>query len=301
MRWLTSAAAWLLLSVGVAADAAVQPFPERGRSAVVDAAGVIPDDVEGELNAEIVAWSQATGRQLVVATVPNLQGQDLRDYSNRLFRHWGLGRAEENDGVLLLLAPAERQVRIEVGYGLEPVLTDAVSGAIIRETIRPALRSGDVAIALGAGAKRIMAAAGPAAGEPIALTNAGGSEVDPPFPYGFFLFLTVMIVGPILLFWRARRKRRTSLRTRDERRYATVPRAEHRASSGVSYSDGTEALAALTARASTSSDTPSSAWSSSNESYGSSWESSSSSSSSSDSGFDSGGGSSGGGGADSNY
>jgi len=159
MHWASRAIAVILLCFAATqAHAAALSFPERGRNAVVDAAGVIPDGAQAALEARLVAWNRSTGHQLVVATVPSLEGREVQDYSIGLLRHWRLGRAGANDGVLLLLAPNERQVRIEVGYGLEPVLTDARSSAIIREAIRPPLRAGDVAGGLTAGAERIMLA-----------------------------------------------------------------------------------------------------------------------------------------------
>lgn len=166
MGWASRAIGAILLCLAATqADAAALSFPERGRSAVVDAAGVIPDGAEAALEARLVAWNRSTGHQLVVATVPSLQGREIQDYSIGLLRHWRLGRAGVNDGILLLLAPNERQVRIEVGYGLEPVLTDARSSVIIRETIRPSLRAGDAAGALTAGAERIMRVAASGAEE----------------------------------------------------------------------------------------------------------------------------------------
>jgi uncharacterized membrane protein YgcG len=158
MGWPSRAIGVILLCVAATqAYAAAVTFPERGRNAVVDAAGVIPDRAEAALEARLVAWNRSTGYQLVVATVPSLQGREIQDYGTGLLRHWRLGRAGANDGVILLLAPNERQVRIEVGYGLEPVLTDARSSLIIRE-IRPSLRAGDVAGAMTAGAEGIMRA-----------------------------------------------------------------------------------------------------------------------------------------------
>jgi len=157
----------LLCLAATQAYAAAPSFPERGRSAVVDAAGVIPDGAEAALEARLVAWNRSTGHQLVVATVPSLQGLEIQDYSIGLLRHWRLGRAGANDGVVLLLAPNQRQVRIEVGYGLEGELTDALTSVIIRETIRPPLRAGDVAGALTAGAERIMRTATPGAEETV--------------------------------------------------------------------------------------------------------------------------------------
>ena len=159
MDWASRAIGFILLCLAASqAHAATLSFPERGRSAVVDAASVIPGEAEAALEARLVAWNWSTGHQLVVATVPSLQGREIQDYGNHLLRHWRLGRAGADDGVILLLAPNERQVRIEVGYGLESVLTDALSGRIIREAILPPLRAGDVAGALTAGTERIMRA-----------------------------------------------------------------------------------------------------------------------------------------------
>ena len=138
---------------------AAATFPDRGRVAVVDAADVIPAKDEAALNARIYEWVERTGHQLVVATVPTLHGEDIKDYGYQLGRAWGLGDAARNDGVILLLAPKERKVRIEVGYGLEPVLTDAVSSEILRTIVSPKLKSGDTPGALADGAAQIMAEA----------------------------------------------------------------------------------------------------------------------------------------------
>jgi uncharacterized protein len=83
-----------------------------------------------------------TGRQLVVATLPDLQGYEIEDYGYQLLRTWGIGSKERNDGAILIVAPTERKVRIEVGYGLEPVLTDALSSLIINQRILPAFKEG---------------------------------------------------------------------------------------------------------------------------------------------------------------
>ncbi len=127
----------------LAAPLAAQPeFPTlTGR--VVDDADIIPADVEAQLIAQLEALETQSQRQLVVATVPDLQGYDISDYGYQLGREWGLGDAERNDGALLLVAPNERKVRIEVGYGLEGYLTDALSSLIIQNQILPRFRDGD--------------------------------------------------------------------------------------------------------------------------------------------------------------
>lgn len=141
----------LAMLAGTAAQA--QTFPKlTGR--VVDAANLLSPEQEAQLTAMSEATEQATGRQLVVATVPDLQGYPIEDYGYRLGRDWKIGQSEADNGIILLVAPTERKVRIEVGYGLEPIMTDALSGMIIRDTILPAFRSGDMGggIVAGAGA-----------------------------------------------------------------------------------------------------------------------------------------------------
>jgi uncharacterized protein len=80
---------------------------------------------------------------LVVVTLPSLQGYEISDYGYQLGRAWGIGQAKLNNGVLFIIAPKERKVRIEVGYGLEPILTDALSEIIIQQAVLPRFRSGD--------------------------------------------------------------------------------------------------------------------------------------------------------------
>ena len=110
---------------------------------VVDAANIISPATEAALTARLATLETQTRRQLVVATVPSLGGQDVADYGYLLGRSWGIGNRERNDGVILLIAPNERRMHIAVGYGLEPVLTDALSAQIIRNDITPAFKQGD--------------------------------------------------------------------------------------------------------------------------------------------------------------
>ena len=129
-----------LLLPGV--PAAAQDFPKlTGR--VVDQADIIPPDKEASLTAQLAELEKTSGHQLVVATVNNLEGNDVADYGYKLGRAWGIGGKAENDGVVFLIAPNERRMNISVGYGLEPVLTDALSGRIIRDDITPKFKEGD--------------------------------------------------------------------------------------------------------------------------------------------------------------
>ena len=97
-----------------------------------------------------------TGRQMVVATLPDLQGYEIEDFGYQLGRAWGIGDKTRNDGVLLLVAPKERKVRIDVGYGLEGVLTDALSSLIIQNKILPAFRAGKMEDGVMAGAEALI-------------------------------------------------------------------------------------------------------------------------------------------------
>ncbi len=157
MPWRTGVrpAAAALLGALVAfavAGRAAPSFPDL-TGPVVDQASIIDEATESRLDRELRAFQQASGRQLVVATVPSLQGYDIRDYGNGLFRHWQLGDKDRNDGVLLLVAAEDRRMSIEVGYGLEATLPDAISKIIIEYSITPRFREGDFAggIALGVG------------------------------------------------------------------------------------------------------------------------------------------------------
>ncbi|MDE2404040.1 MAG: TPM domain-containing protein [Sphingomonadales bacterium] len=152
-----AAAAALLLALAALLPGAAraQTFPAlSGR--VVDAANVLPADVAQRLDGKLAALETQSHRQLVVATVPDLQGYEISDYGYRLGRAWGIGDKQRNDGVILLVAPKERKVRIEVGYGLEPVLTDGFSSLIIQQQIIPRFKSGDMPGGIEAGADAII-------------------------------------------------------------------------------------------------------------------------------------------------
>lgn len=141
-RGLVLLAALLLALVAAVAHAAPTYPALAGR--VTDAANVLPPATVAELTAKLEALETATGRQLVVATVPSLEDYPIEDYANGLFRAWKLGEAKTNNGVLLLVAPSDRKVRVEVGYGLEDRLTDALSATIIRNRIIPSFKAGDL-------------------------------------------------------------------------------------------------------------------------------------------------------------
>jgi uncharacterized protein len=110
---------------------------------IVDQANIIPAQTRSAIEGKLVELESKSGIQLVVATVSSLEGQEIEPYANQLFRTWKLGEKQKNNGVLLLVAPNERRVRIEVGYGLERTLTDALSKVIIANAIAPRFKAGD--------------------------------------------------------------------------------------------------------------------------------------------------------------
>ena len=119
-------------------------FPQlTGR--VVDEAGILNPAARAAIEQKLAAFETKTTGQLVVVTLKSLQGTSIDDYGYQLGRHWGIGQQEKNSGALLIVAPNERKVRIEVGYGLEGQLTDAVSRLIIENSILPRFRAGDFA------------------------------------------------------------------------------------------------------------------------------------------------------------
>jgi uncharacterized protein len=132
----------LLALLCTLASAFTLTFPSlTGR--IVDQANIISSEARSAIEPKLADLEAKSGIQLVVATVNSLEGQEIEPYANELFRNWKLGEKAKNNGVLLLVAPNERRVRVEVGYGLEGTLTDALSKVIIVNAIAPRFKSGD--------------------------------------------------------------------------------------------------------------------------------------------------------------
>ncbi len=149
----TAALAMLLLLV--ASPAFAQSFPAF-TGLVVDAANILPANRKAALEQKLEAFQQKTHRQLVVATIPDLGGDDIADYGYKLGRAWGVGLKGVNNGAILIVAPKDRKMRIEVGYGLEGVLTDAYSSVILNTKVRPAFKAGDLPGGIEAGTDAII-------------------------------------------------------------------------------------------------------------------------------------------------
>lgn len=193
---------WFLVALAVAtplplaglAHAASEPkFPPlTGR--VVDQAGILSEATEAKLTRALEDFERDTKRQMVVVTVPDLQGFPIEDFGYRLGRAWGIGEKGKNTGAILLVAPKQREVRIEVGYGLEGELTDAKSRQIIEQTILPHFRASDFNAGVTTGTLAILRALGwqgagpaPQAAQPARRQDSLASFL---LPFGiFFLFV----------------------------------------------------------------------------------------------------------------
>lgn len=192
-----------VLVLALPAPAAAAPdFPElTGR--VVDAANIIPDDIEAQLTGKLEALETQSQRQLVVATLPDLQGYEISDYGYQLGRAWGIGDKDRNDGVILIVAPNERKLRIEVGYGMEPIVTDGLANLIINNAIVPRFKEGDMPGGIVAGTDALIAQLQlpPEEAQRIAAEADKPAEVDPGAVIGggiFLLFVLVLFIIPII-------------------------------------------------------------------------------------------------------
>lgn len=209
MRLIRAVLAWWV-ALGVAlllglSPAAAQTYPKlTGR--VVDAANVLPPAVKADLETKLQALERDTKRQLIVATIPDLQGQELPEYGVGLFRAWGVGLKGVDNGALLLIAPnapkGHRGPRLAVGRGLEGILTDAYAGRMIRSVMMPKLtQSGDIPGAMEAGTDAVIAQLRASPEEAKAEADAAAAEFDRThratrhngggIPFGLVIFLFI--------------------------------------------------------------------------------------------------------------
>jgi uncharacterized protein len=130
------------------------------RAWVNDLAGVIDEGTRARLSALLEAHERTTSNEVVVVTVASLRGLTRQAFANRLFNAWGIGKKGKNNGVLLLVAPNEREAQFEVGYGLEPVLTDGMCGEITRQDMIPFFKRGDYPGGILAGMTRLTSLLG---------------------------------------------------------------------------------------------------------------------------------------------
>lgn len=200
MRRITGSCllAALLLWTTVLESAAQPDFPAlSGR--VVDAAGLLSPQQRISLSQKLADLESGTTSQLVVVTLKSLAGYDIADYGYQLGRHWAVGQNDKNNGAILIVAPDERKVRIEVGYGLEDTLTDALSRIIIETAILPHFRAGDMAAGIVAGVDDIIKVLAGDAQEIESRALDAPLDDDSWLIAVFVLFVMILIVMPIIL------------------------------------------------------------------------------------------------------
>ncbi|HEX2793909.1 MAG TPA: TPM domain-containing protein [Croceicoccus sp.] len=200
-----------VLAAGLASPAQAA-YPARPEGPVLDAADIIPAGEEAAMDARLRDYNQRTGRAVVVATIPSLDGETIEMYAANLFAEWGIGGAQTDQGLLLLVAPNDRKVRIEVGYGLHGYVTDILSGRIIRDRILPRFKAGDYPGGINAGLDELIAqmdrtpadakAVAEAAAAAEQQASQGGAGI------GGIIFWIVLIVFFIAIFGRGAGGRR---------------------------------------------------------------------------------------------
>jgi uncharacterized protein len=211
-RGVNALLALLLLAFGTLASAA-PTFPAlTGR--VVDAANVLPPATVAELSAKLEALETATGTQLVVATVPSLQDNDISDYAYQLGRAWGIGQKGTNNGAVLLVAPVERKVWVATGYGMEERLTDSLSETIIQRDILPRFKAGDMPGGIVAGTDALIAQLQLPPGE--ARAQVAAAAVQPRARHhssgaGGFVWLAIVLIWLFFSMFRGRRGRSSGI------------------------------------------------------------------------------------------
>jgi uncharacterized protein len=165
---------------------------------IVDQANVISAQSRDAIETKLKDLEDKSGIQLVVATVKSLQGGDIETYANQLFRSWKLGEAKKNNGVLLLVAPAEHKVRIEVGYGLEGTLTDALSSVIISSAIVPRFKANDYSGGIERGVDGIISVLSGDSAEWQRKVDVRAQDGD---PLGNELFGLLFVLMIIFIVW----------------------------------------------------------------------------------------------------
>jgi uncharacterized protein len=192
---LAPAIAILAISLIAASGASALEVPYlSGR--VNDQANLLDDPFEDQLEERLRLLEEETGSQVAVLTIPSLEGDPIEDFSMRVVETWKLGREGVDDGVLVVIARDDRRMRIEVGYGLEPVLTDAQSGRIIDQLMAPRFRQGDFNGGVDAAVEAVSAAI---RGEPLQLpaTQERSTGVNPG-GIVFFLIFGLPFIGTAL-------------------------------------------------------------------------------------------------------
>lgn len=196
---LAATAAALALLAGAQARAAEVPIPPSPTHWVTDNAGFLSQAEREQLDERLHRFEAQSGHQVIVWIGKTTGDTPLEDWTVRAFAKWKIGRKGLNDGAVLFVFASDHKLRIEVGYGLEGLLTDARSSEIIRNTIVPKIRSGDNDGAIDAGVDEIIAAIG---GKPGSPSSSSPSESDKTMLLYGLLFLSFVIFGLAFLIIR---------------------------------------------------------------------------------------------------
>ncbi len=199
----------LLLSFALVLSASAADWSKlKPAGYVSDFAGVLDSSSRDTINAYLASLEQSSGAQVAIVTIPSLEGDVVEDVANRLYRQFGVGFKGKNEGALFLLAIKERKSRLEVGYGLEPIVPDAVAGDILR-AMRPSLRAGNYGPALIEAARtlgdRIAADKNITIPAPLPARPAA----DSPFEINFVQVVIIIGVLILLSFLNGGRRRRS--------------------------------------------------------------------------------------------
>jgi len=193
------ALALLMVTVEVGADQT--PFPKlTGR--VVDQAGILSESVEGQLSAAFKRYETQTSNQVVVATINDLGSKTIAQYGYMLGRHWGIGQEGKNNGLILLISKHDRELRIEVGYGLEGLMTDALATSIVHHTIAPFFKRGDFDGGVIAGSNQILEVL---SGKKVQLPRVSSRKPEQnPLLMGLMIFIFLLVFWGLPTFLRIR-------------------------------------------------------------------------------------------------
>lgn len=167
------------------------------RARVNDYAHMLSSGTVQELEQQLADFEKKEGTQVVVLTIPSLEGENLKEYSIRVAEAWRIGQKGTDNGAILLVAKNERKIRIEVGRGLEGVLTDLVSGRIIRNDIAPRFKAGDMDGGVKAGASAIMAVVKGEYAAPEKNIRHGRKSTSPVFALAIFFLVGCIFLGAI--------------------------------------------------------------------------------------------------------
>jgi uncharacterized protein len=201
LRTILLALAALLTLLAAPALAQNYDFPPRPEGPVLDSADMLSEATEADLDARLREYNARTGNAIIVVTVPDLGGVEIEPYATALFAEWGIGGAQRDTGLLLLISRDDRQMRIEIGYGLHPWFGGIMAGRVIRETITPRFKAGDFDGGVTQGVDAILAHLATSPQDAVAIEEAAQAAAEQERSEGGFPIGTIIWVGFALFFF----------------------------------------------------------------------------------------------------